>query len=120
MNGAASKAKGRSAENAIVEWLREHGFPHAERRRMAGIHDRGDIAGVPGLVIEAKNAERIDLAGWTDEAVREARMDEYPVVWAKRRGRSSPGQWYVIMTGLDFTEMFRELKGVKDDDSTGN
>jgi len=48
------KAKGSSAERDVVNWLKKW-FPYAERR-IAGAHlDKGDIAGVNGVVIEVKN-----------------------------------------------------------------
>lgn len=46
-----SKAKGTSAESAVTTYLQTMGFIHAERRSLNGIHDRGDIAGIPGVVI---------------------------------------------------------------------
>lgn len=96
-----SRAKGTGWESAIVDYLRTHGVPHAERRALGGAHDRGDIAGIPGVVIEAKCAATITLAAWLDEASVEARNDRavVGVVWFKRRGKSSPGQGYVLMDG---------------------
>ena len=69
-------------------------WPHAERRALNGNQDRGDIAGVPGCVIEAKNAKTINLAGWLDEANLERDNDraDLGVVWFKRRGKVSPGR----------------------------
>lgn len=46
-----SKAKGTAAESAVVKYLREQGWPSAERRALNGASDRGDIAGVVGTVI---------------------------------------------------------------------
>jgi len=101
--------KGPLAEAQIVAYLRGNGFPDAERRVMGGSNDRGDVAGVPGIVIEVKNHAAMALAEWVDEATREANVDgtkpgrlELPVVWHKRRGRGSPADWYVTMTGADF------------------
>ena len=60
-------------ELAIVAFLREHGFPFAERSYGAGRpDDQGDIDGIPGWCIEAKNCKAIDLAGWCAEASTEA------------------------------------------------
>ena len=56
------RAKGTAWESALVKWLRANGFPHAERRALHGAHDKGDITGIPGLVIEAKHAARVELA----------------------------------------------------------
>jgi hypothetical protein len=99
---SASKAKGTAAETAVVRFLQANGYPHAERRALAGNQDRGDVAGIPGLVIEVKNAATITLSAWLKEANAEARRDELPVIWHKHRGYSSPGEWYVTMDGWAF------------------
>ena len=108
-----SKIKGRAWESAIVDYLRPS-FPTAERRALAGAADLGDITGIsPQLVIEAKNAARIELAAWLDEATAEAAnaRADIGVVWAKRRGRSSPGAGYVVMDGATFAAILRALRG---------
>lgn len=98
---SASKRKGTAWESAIVQFLRENGVPHAERRALGGSKDRGDIAGIPGVVIEAKSAARIQLSGWMDEAKAERANDgaRVGVVWIKRRGKASPGSGFVILDG---------------------
>jgi hypothetical protein len=84
-----------------VDYLRTVGVPHAERRAGNGAADRGDIAGLPGVVIESKNAKTGTLAAWLDEAEAE-RINagaDLAVVWHHRRGRASPAQGYVTMSG---------------------
>jgi hypothetical protein len=97
----ASKRKGTGWETAIVRHLQTNGVPHAERRALGGTKDRGDIAGIPGVVIEAKSAARHELAAWLDEAELERVNDQAAVglVWIKRRGRTSPADGFVIMSG---------------------
>lgn len=104
---SASKRKGTTWESAIVDYLREHGAPHAERRALGGTNDRGDIAGLPGVVIEAKSAARVELAGWVDEALVEQVNDGAQVgaVWHKRRGKTSPGAGFVTMSGQQFVRL---------------
>jgi hypothetical protein len=99
-----SKARGTAAETAVVRFLRGSGYPGAERRALAGTQDRGDIAGIPGLVIEVKNERRMELARYVNEALAEAGLEDLGVVWHKRRGRGSPGDWYVTMNGWTFAE----------------
>jgi len=96
-----SRAKGTAWESTIVDYLRANGVPHAERRAMAGGNDRGDIAGLPGVVIEAKSAARVELAAWLSEAEAERLNDgaDLAVVWIKRRGMRTPAQAYVVITG---------------------
>ena len=101
---------GTRAETAVVNYLRPV-FPTVERRTLAGASDRGDIAGIPGVVIEVKDCARADLAGWVKEALAEARHDgeSIGVVWHKKRGKSSPADWYVTMDGATFTVILTEL-----------
>lgn len=103
------KAKGTKWETAIVAYLQHHGFPHAERRSLNGANDKGDINASPGLVIEAKDQARHSFAEWVDEAVTEGENADADtaVVWAHRRGKASPGDGYVVMTGHQFVKLVR-------------
>lgn len=106
-----NRAKGTAAETAVVRYLNYVGAIHAERRALRGKDDRGDIAGIPGVVIEVKNHAHIDLAAFVDEAERESwngPVPECAVAWIKRRGKGSPGDWYVAMTGQQFTQLLKE------------
>jgi len=97
----ASRRKGTAWEAAVVTHLRASGAPYAERRAPGGSKDRGDIAGIPGVVLECKSANRVELAAWVDEVEAERKNDGADVgaVWIKRRGKSSPSNGFVIMTG---------------------
>ena len=97
---AASRRKGAGHERAIVTWLRSRGRPHIERRLSGANGDRGDITGWPGVVLEAKNCARLDLAGWVaqlEAEIVEASADTGAVV-IKRRGTTDAGQFYALMT----------------------
>lgn len=111
---SASKKKGTAAESAIVTYLRSIGFIHAERRALNGNLDRGDITGIPGVVIEAKNCARQELAAWVAEAEAERANDRADVaaVWHKRRGKGSPADWFVTMTGAQFAALLLEREGL--------
>lgn len=102
-----SKDKGTAWETSIVGYLVGAGVVNAERRALAGGSDRGDIAGLPAVVIEAKNASRVELAAWLDEANRERDNDgaDVGVVWFKRRGKASPGAGFVLMDGATLVRL---------------
>lgn len=106
---SASKRKGTAWESAIVDYLRTNGVPHAERRALNGAKDRGDVAGIPGICLEAKSAARHELAAWVDEAETERRNDGAAIgaVWVKRRGKTSPGAGFVVMTGEQLVALLR-------------
>jgi hypothetical protein len=105
-----SKAKGTTWETAVVDYLRGRGAVHAERRASHGNTDRGDIAGVPGVVIEAKNAAKVELGNWLVELQAEVINASAAVgaVWIKRRGRASPGDGYAVLTGEDLVTLLIE------------
>jgi hypothetical protein len=107
---SAARQRGTAWETAIVNFLTSHGFPHAERRALAGALDKGDIAGVPGVVIEAKNCKQINLAQFMDEALaeRDNAGAVVGVAWIKRRGKASAADGYVVMDGPTFTYLLRE------------
>lgn len=104
---SASKRKGSSWERQIVDHLRAAGWPFAERRLAGNAKDRGDVAGVVGVVIEAKNSATRKLAEWVDEAEVERDNDGawLGVVWHKRAGKASAADGYVTMTGAQFTAL---------------
>ena len=107
-----SKRKGTAWESAVVDWLRGAGYVNVERRALGGSNDRGDIAGIPGLVIEAKNCKTIDLAGWISELVVEMVNDgaDNGVVIAKRRGRTAVDEAYAIMPAALWLQLLKEAQ----------
>jgi hypothetical protein len=107
---SAAKQKGTRFETAVVDWLKAAGFPWVERRALNGSRDRGDISGIPGVVLELKNQQRITLAEWVDEAQHEANNAGAPIwaVIAKRKGKGNPGDAYVVMNLATFAELVRD------------
>lgn len=101
-----SKAKGTAWESRIVAFLREFS-PVVERRALQGTKDTGDIAGLPGVVIEAKSTAKLELAQFVDEAVAEGDNANaaVAVAWVHRRGKASAADGYVVMTGTQFVSL---------------
>jgi hypothetical protein len=94
-----AKQKGTAAETAVVKYLKENGFPYAERRALTGTLDKGDITGCGPIVFEVKNHAKIDLAGWIKELESETVNAQATTgcVVAKKRGTTDPGNWYAVM-----------------------
>lgn len=107
---ATAKKAGTSWESEIVRTLVDAGWIHAERRRLSGAADKGDIAGIPGLVIEAKNTAKVELAAFLDEAHRERDNANaaHGVAWIKRKGRTTAEHGYVLMDGRTFMNLLKE------------
>lgn len=108
----ASKRKGTEHETAIVDYLNGLGLPvDIERRALAGALDKGDIAGIRGVVIEAKAEGTYNLPGWMREAhiERENAGAWLGVVWAKLKGKRNPADCAVIMSGEQFGLLLKVL-----------
>ena len=65
--------KGPSYESRLVAFLTRVLEIPVERRVMGGANDKGDVAGIPNWVIEAKNVTISGLGQAMNEAKREAR-----------------------------------------------
>jgi hypothetical protein len=100
MSGRAARRKGSQWERDVVAFLRSAGLVNAERAYGAGRPDDvGDIDGLPGVVVEAKNCARLEFGPWLDEAERERANAgaQFGIVVAKRRQRPV-GEAFAVMT----------------------
>ena len=97
-----AKQKGTAAETALVIYLRENGYENAERRALTGKADRGDIAGIPRVVIEVKAGNRLEIPAWLKETeierINDGALAGYLVIKPKGIGAANVGQWWVIQT----------------------
>jgi hypothetical protein len=101
--------KGTAAETAVVGYLQEHGWLHAERRSLHGQLDKGDITGTPGLAWEVKAGVSLKIGQWLVEAGIErlnASADHgILVVKPSGLGVKSVEQWYAVMINADFIRL---------------
>lgn len=104
-----NKQKGSRWEANVRDYLADGLGVRVERIPAGAADDRGDLSGVPGLAVECKDVQRMDLAGWVDEATVEALNvggGTLPVVIHKRRGKST-SLGYVTMPLWAFTELLK-------------
>lgn len=109
----AAQRKGSTFEKSIADYLAiQLQDDRIERRVTNGRNDRGDIGGVRlnghRIVLELKNHNRLNLAGWIEEARIEAGNDDaiLGAVIFKRRGTAKPGEQYVLLTVDDLITLF--------------
>lgn len=107
-----SKAKGTMAESAVVSFLRTAGFPYAERLALQGSKDRGDVTGIPGVVVEVKNEQTYQFSSWLAEAgvERDNANAVYGIVVAKPRlvGVTRTGEWMAMMRLHEYVHLLAE------------
>jgi len=106
---SANKAKGAQWERDVAAYLRENGFPMADRRYGAGVReDKGDLVGVPRFALECKNQASINLSEFLEEALIEAKYAkaQFGAAVIKRR-RKATKDAYVVMSLEQFAELIR-------------
>lgn len=115
-----SRAKqiGTDAEGAVVDYLRGHGWPFAERRILNGVHDKGDVTGTPSLCWEVKGGKAAEtasdgqIAAWLIETERE-RVNANAAIGIlvtkrPRIGRPRAGEWWAHLDGGVFCDLIYE------------
>jgi hypothetical protein len=100
----SARAAGTRFETLVADWLAATWDDRIERRARTGAKDRGDIAGLRfagrRVVVECKDHNRLDLAGWWAEAETERGNDDAvaALVVHKRRGRGKASDQWVTLT----------------------
>jgi len=102
-----SGERGTRAETAVVRYLQAHGWPQAERRRLRGRNDPGDITGTPMVAWSVKGGDAAKLA--SDELLRKWRKRaddilqnvdaDYGILVVQRKGfgPANCGRWWAVM-----------------------
>lgn len=119
------KIKGTAAETAVVNYLREHGWPYAERRSLSGAVDKGDVTGTPGLAWEVKAAgvdnsgsPTLKLGPWlTETGIERINANaDFGILVIKPFGMGikNVGGWYAAMLDEEFSRL-RKVVAVRID-----
>ncbi len=110
MKPGTAKAKGRQTENILVEWLRLHGVPYAERRRLAGAADQGDVTGWPGVCIEIKSGARLAISTWLKELKSEKLNSKANIgfIAVRPKGLPDPDDWFVVLPLPELMDLFNQ------------
>lgn len=99
MSVRSNKARGAKTEILARDWLTDtFGWP-VERIALNGVTDRGDLGGVPGLVVEVKssNLARPPWREWVRQATTEGENVGLPWVVLYRPPRSpDPETWLTL------------------------
>lgn len=100
MNG---RAKGKKGELELAHILRDYGYDTRRGQQYCGANGEADVVGLPGVHVECKRVERLNLEDAVAQAQRDARPGEMPVVMHRR----NRGQWLVTMPLADWVELYK-------------
>lgn len=103
MGGAGSQRKGRHAEIELAQILQSYGY-QAEPGRALNYGQEPDVKGLPGIHLEAKRHERLQLMEWIRQAEEDAQRmgDGLPAV-VFRQNRQP---WRIVLRLEDFLQLY--------------
>lgn len=116
--GRASRDKGKRGERELAGILRDYGYDCRRGQQYCGASGAADVVGLPGLHIECKRVERLQLSDAVAQAVRDSGIEAadpdrerlLPAV-CHRKDREG---WLVTMRLDEFMEIYREWQASMD------
>ena len=101
--GKSSQRKGADGERELASLLHEYGYP-VQRGGSLSFGEAPDLTGLPGIHIEVKRVERLNIHEAMAQAIRDSeRFKEGAAAVFHRRNRSP---WLVTMTFNDWMDLY--------------
>lgn len=112
-----SREKGRRGEVEIAHILQEYGYNTRRGQQFSGANGDADVEGLPGIHMEVKRVEHLNIDKALQQAIRDNYADELkqgkkliPAVFHRsnddRKKDSTKGIWKVTLTLKDFMEIY--------------
>lgn len=99
-----SRQKGAAGERELAKALRSHGFETRRGQQYCGSNGDADVVGLPGVHIECKRVERLNLEDAMAQSRADARLGEIPVVMHRKNNC----KWLVTLSLDDFMTLYKE------------
>lgn len=99
-----SRNKGKTGELELAKLLRDYGFKSRRGQQYCGTSGEADVTGLPGLHIECKRVEKLNLEAAMEQAVRDARAGEKPAVFHRKNRKP----WLTILLTEDFIAIYKD------------
>ena len=97
-----SRRKGARGERELASKLRAYGFDARRGQQYSGVNGDADVVGLPGIHIECKRVERLNIEDAVSQSKRDARNGEIPVVMHRKNNC----EWLVTLQFESFMEMY--------------
>lgn len=100
-----SRQKGAAGERELANKLKEYGYETRRGQQYSGANGDADVVGLPGIHIECKRNERLNVYDAMSQAKSDAQEGESPVVmWRKNHC-----EWLVTMTLEDWMKLYQQI-----------
>lgn len=109
-----SREKGKRGELELARELREYGYDCRRGQQYSGANGDADVIGLPGIHIECKRTEKLNIYKAMEQAIRDALKGNLRTVMHRKNNSG----WLVTMPLEDWIPMYREYSAgmeVRDD-----
>ena len=110
--GKLSRDKGKRGERELSKILREYGYDARRGQQFCGANGDADVIGLPGIYIECKRVEKLNLYDAMAHAIEDAGAplpfegDRLPAVFHRKNNHS----WLVTMRIEDWIRLYKEYE----------
>lgn len=98
-----SRNKGKRGELEAAHLLKDHGYDARRGQQFSGANGDPDVVGLPGIHLEIKRVEKLNIDDALNQSIRDARENEIPIVM-HRKNRT---EWKVTLRFTDWIEMYK-------------
>ena len=99
-----SRQKGKRGELELARLLRDNGYDCRRGQQYCGANGDADVVGLPGIHIECKRVEKLNVYEAVKQAENDKRDGDLPAVF-HRKDRE---EWLVTMPFEAWIELYRE------------
>lgn len=99
-----SRAKGKRGELELSHKLKEYGYETRRGQQYCGSNGDADVIGLPGIHIECKRVEALNIYKAMEQATNDARNHETPVVMHRKDRKG----WLVTMEFDDWMKFYEK------------
>jgi Holliday junction resolvase len=97
-----SRNKGKRGELEVAHLLQKYGYETRRGQQFSGANGDADVVGLPGIHIEVKRVEKLNIDDALQQSIRDAKEAEVPIVM-HRKNRT---EWKITMRFEDWMEMY--------------
>ena len=109
MSKKNSRAKGARGERELANLLKSYGYNTRRGQQFSGLEGE-DVVGLPGVHIECKRVERLNIYDAISQANRDSKKNQIPAVFHRKNNC----KWLVTMEFDEFMKIYREYEASND------
>ena len=100
--GKSQREKGKRGERELAGILKSYGYSAKRGVQYQGSPESPDVVGLPGIHIEVKRVERLNIENAVDQAVSDSAEGELACVFHRKNKRG----WNVTMPLEDWMKLY--------------